>query len=274
LEEARRACRLSGTGAAHYELGELHRLRGEFPEAEEAYREASRRGRVPQPGLVRLRLAQGRTDDAVAAIQRLVEEAAAPRRQRMILPAYVDVMLEAGETQAAREGAESLSEMAEELAAPLLVAQAAAARGAVLLEEGDTRAALTELQIARTTWEKLEAPYEAARAKLLIARACRELGDHDTADVEHDGAVRILERLGATGDLSFRSPARQEQHGLTPRELEVLRLVASGATNREIGDALFISERTVERHVSHIFRKLHVSSRAGATAYAYEHGLV
>ena len=292
LEEARRACRVltdptsgSGAGAAFYERGELHRLRGELAEAEEAYREASRRGRMPQPGLALLRLAQGRTEDAASAIRRAVEEATVPRRQLKVLPAYVEVMLAAGEVDAARAGAEALTEIAEDLDAPLLLAQAASARGAVRLEEGDARTAFTELRRARIMWEGLDAPYEAARVQVLLARACRALGDRDTADVELDGAVRILERLGAEGDLARLDSARKggagsgasvaaADHGLTPRELEVLRLVASGATNRVIGEELFISERTVERHVSHIFRKLRVSSRAGATAYAYEHGLV
>jgi DNA-binding CsgD family transcriptional regulator len=293
LEEARRASRLlgdpadgSGAGAAFYEQAELHRLRGEFPEAEQAYREASRRGRTPQPGLARLRLAQGRIEDAEAAIRRVLEEAATRAQQRKVLPAFVEIMLASGDVDAARDASEKLAGIAEDLGAPLLRAQAASARGAVHLEEGNARAALFELRTARTTWEELNAPYEAARIQVLVARACRELGDVDTAEMELDGAVRIMERLGAEADLAriaSEQPASPTQgrpsavghgHGLTRRELEVLRSVASGATNRSIGEELFISERTVERHVSHIFAKLRVSSRAAATAYAYEHGLV
>jgi DNA-binding NarL/FixJ family response regulator len=292
LEEARRACRLltrpsaePGAGAAFYEQAELHRLRGEFQESEEAYREASVRGRAPQPGLALLRLAQGRIEDAEAAIRRVVEEALTPARQWKVLPAYVEIMLAAGEVDAAREAAETLTGIARELGAPLLRALAAGARGRVRLEEGDARAALSELRTAQTTWEGLDAPYEAALIQILLARACRALGDEDTASLEIDGAVRILERLGAEGDLARLraegdgTPDRSRSgpaaaHGLTPREAEVLQRLASGATNRKIGEELFISERTVERHVSHIFAKLGVSSRSAATAYAYEHDLV
>ncbi len=287
LEEARRATRIlsapgaePGAGKAFYEQAELHRLRGEFEEAEEAYREAGRRGRSPQPGLARLRLAQDRVDDAEAAIRRVVEETATPLDRADVLPAYVEIMLAAGDVEAARAATDELSELAGELDAPLLRARAAGARGALHLHDGDPGAALSELRAARATWDALEAPYEAARLQLLIARACRELGDADTAELELDGAVATLERLGASAELARVADRDRESspppdaHGLTPRELEVLRLVASGATNRAVGEELFISERTVERHVSHIFRKLGVSSRTEATAFAYEHGLV
>lgn len=290
LEEARRASRLLGgpppvpaAGAAFYAQAELHRLRGEFAEAEEAYREASRRGRTPQPGLALLRLAQGRTEDAQAAIRRVVEEAVTPAQQWKVLPAYVEITLAAGDIDAARDASEKLAGIAADLGAPLLRAQAASARGSVHLEEGDARAAVSELRTARTTWEELEAPYEAARTQVLLARAGRALGDEDTAQMELDGAIRILKRLGAEADVARitaeQAPSQERSvpgdgHGLTGRELEVLRRVASGATNRSIGEKLFISERTVERHVSHIFAKLRVSSRSAATAYAYEHGLV
>ncbi|MEX2529330.1 MAG: LuxR C-terminal-related transcriptional regulator [Gemmatimonadota bacterium] len=290
LEEARRACRIltrpsaePGAGAAFYERAELHRLRGEFPEAEDAYREASQRGRPPQPGLARLRMAQGRIDDAEAAIRRVVEEATTLAQQWKVLPAYVEIMLAAGDVDAAREGSEKLAGIADDLGAPLLLAEAAGARGAVRLAEGDAREAVSQLRAARTTWEILDAPYEAARVQVLLAHACRELGDADTAAMELEGAVAVLERLGAAADLdriasTREAPAAEERsaggHRLTPRELEVLRRLASGITNREIGEDLYISERTVERHVSHIFAKLRVSSRTAATAYAYEHGLI
>lgn len=294
LEEARRACRLltgpsaePGAGAAFYQRGELHRLRGEFAEAEEAYREASVRGRTPQPGLALLRLAQGRIGDAEAAVRRVVEEAATPARQWRVLPACVEIMLAAGDIDAAREAAAALTGLARDLEAPLLLALAAGARGAVRLEEGEPGAAVSELRTAQATWEALDAPYEAARVRILLARACRALGDGDTAGIELEGAVRTLERLGAEADLArlraegenvsvhaHPGTATAHEHGLTPREAEVLQRLASGATNRRIGEELFISERTVERHVSHIFAKLGVSSRAAATAYAYEHHLV
>jgi DNA-binding CsgD family transcriptional regulator len=291
LEEARRAGRLLSrpsagrvAGAAFYEQAELYRLRGELEHAEEAYREASRRGRTPQPGLALLRLAQGRTGDAEAAIRSVVEEAATPARQSKVLAAFVEITLAAQDVASAASAAAKLSAIARKLNAPLLLAQAATARGAVCLAQGDARAALSELRTARRTWDELDAPYEAARVQLLHARALRELGDEDTARMELDGAVQVLERLGAGADLARIAAAQQDirsetpgppsDHGLTRRELEVLRRVASGATNRAIGKELFISERTVERHVSSILAKLRVSSRAAATAYAYQVGLV
>lgn len=292
LEEARRAGRLltrppadTGAGAAFYEQAELHRLSGRLEESEEAYREASGRGRTPQPGLALLRLAQGRIDDAASAIRRVVEEAATPSEQARVLPAFAEIMLAAGDVDAAGQAAHTLARIAGDLDAPLLHARAAMARGSILLAEGDAGAALPELRAARTTWEALGAPYEIARVQLLVSRACRELGDHDTADVEMEAATRTLERLGARPDLARfasaggesgagRRAAAGDDHGLTPREMEVLLHLASGATNRAIGEELSISERTVERHVSHIFQKLQVPSRSAATAYAYEHGLV
>lgn len=280
LDEARRASQLltqpdaePGAGAAYYEQGELHRLRGEFREAEEAYREASEWGHTPQPGLALLRMAQGRMRDATTAIRRLASEAASPARQSSVLPACVEIMLSANDVDAAREAADALASAAKVRDVPLLQAQAAAARGAVCLAEGNLEEAMAELRAARAKWDELDAPYEAARVQEHLARALHEVGDADTARIELEGAVRIFERLGAHADLA-RIAAEQRSDVLTPRELEVLRLVAAGATNRAIGEALFISERTVERHVSHILAKLGVPTRAAATAYAYERGFV
>jgi DNA-binding NarL/FixJ family response regulator len=286
MEEARRACELlseppgePAAGAAFYQRAELHRLRGEFDEAEEAYREASKWGRKPQPGLALLRLAQGRVDAAEAAIRRVVAEADDHLTRARALPAHVEIMLAAGDVPAARTAADELSEIAADLDAPLLGAIAAQARGAVQLADGDARAALDALRAASRAWEELEAPYSAARARVLIGLAYRELGDEDTGEMELDAARSVFQRLGAKPDLArldalARSPSPGDTHRLTPRELEVLGLVAAGATNRAIGEKLHISERTVERHVSNIFTKLGVSSRAAATAYAYENDLV
>jgi DNA-binding CsgD family transcriptional regulator len=286
IEEAERACAwLSGppgrpaAGAAFYQRAELHRVRGEFAEAEKAYGEASKRGRSPQPGLAQLRLAQGRLDAAQAAICRVVEEARERRTRSRVLPAYVEVMLAADDVEAARTAADELAAIAADLGAPLLHAVADCSRGAVLLAAGDPGTALDSLRQAWTTWREIEAPYEAARVRVLIGLACRQLGDDDTAAMELDAARWAFEQVGAHPDrarvdaLTHGVPSR-ETHGLTPRELEVLRRVAGGATNKAIAAELFISGRTVERHVSNIFTKLGVSSRAAATAYAYEHRLV
>jgi ATP/maltotriose-dependent transcriptional regulator MalT len=286
LDEAQRAReRLSrapghpAVGTAVYRLAELHRLRGEFAEAEEAYREANRWGYPPQPGLALLRLAQGRVDAAAAAIRGALDEARDLMNRSRLLPAQVEIMLAARDVQAARDAADELSRLADNLDAPILRASATRAHGAVLLAEGDVRVALETLRRAWTAWQNLEAPYEAARVRLLVGLASRALGDEDTAEMEVDAARWVFQQLGALADVAVvdampRRPAADEGSALTPRELQVLRLVAAGKTNRSIAADLFLSEKTVARHVSNIFSKLGLSSRAAATAYAYEHHLV
>jgi ATP/maltotriose-dependent transcriptional regulator MalT len=266
-------------GAAFYQQGELHRLRGEFAQAEEAYRQASRWGREPQPGLARLRLVQGQIDPAAAAIRRVVDGAEERVVRSRLLPALVEIMFAAGDVQSARAAADELSEMADDFDAPLLRALATHAQGTVLLLEGDARAALGALRNAWAAWQELAVPYEAARARVLIGLACRQLGDEEGAQMELDAARWAFEQLGAVPELArahalTRQVAAKPASGLTPREVDVLRLVATGKTNRSIAADLFLSEKTVARHVSNIFTKLGVSSRAAATAHAYEHKLV
>jgi DNA-binding CsgD family transcriptional regulator len=285
LEEVRRVCdrlpQSSGqpwVGAAFYQQGELHRLRGESAKAEEAYRQASRWGRVPEPGLALLRLVQGQGEIAAAAIRRAVDEARDHLTRSRLLPAHVEIMLAAGDVQAARVAADELTAMAAALAAPLLHATSAHATGAVLIAEGDARAGLFPLRRAWSAWQDLDAPYEAARVRVLIGLACRALGDEDSAQMELDAARWVFRQLGAAPDLArveaLTRKALAPAGGLTAREVEVLRLVAAGKTNRAIAADLFLSEKTVARHLSNIFAKLGVSSRAAATAYAFAHDLV
>jgi DNA-binding NarL/FixJ family response regulator len=281
--EAQRACeRLSGqpaVGMALYQQAELHRLRGEFGQAEEGFRQASEAGHSPHPGLAQLRLAQGQVEAALAAIRLAADEAQDRVTQARLLPALAEIALAAGDVPAARDAAHELSEIAAAFNAPLLHAISAQATGAVLLAQGESRAALHALRPAWKAWQELEAPYEAARVRALIAQACRELGDKDTAAMEFEAARRALQQLGAQPELArverlSRPAASKAGGGLTAREVEVLRLVAAGKTNRAIADQLVISEKTVARHVSNIFTKLGISSRSGATAYAYQHDLV
>jgi DNA-binding CsgD family transcriptional regulator len=286
MEEAQRASErfLKGpdhpaAGAAFYQQAELHRLRGEFAKAEDAYRQASRWGREPQPGLARLRLAQGQVDTAQAAIRRVVDEASDRAMRANLLAGYVEIMLAAGDVAAARAAADELSAIAGDLGAPLLGAMAAHAQGAVLQGEGDLPAALAALRRAWMAWQELEVPYEAARVRVLVGLACRELGDQEGAELELDAARRVFQQLGAAPDLArvqalSQIRAAKKAGGLTAREVQLLRLVAAGKTNRAIAAELVLSERTVDRHVSNIFTKLGVSSRAAATAYAYEHQLI
>ena len=268
------------SGAAFYQCGELHRLRGRVAEAEEAYRGASRYGRRPQPGLALLRLAQGQAEAAAAAIRLAVDETPDGPLRARLLAAHAEIMLATGDVAAARTAAEALSALADDLDAPVLNAMAAQARGAVLSAEGDGRAALDALRQAWTIWQEIAAPYEAARVRVEIGRICGTLGDRDAAEMEFDAARAVFAQLGAVPDLARVDALGRDgsstpvAHPLSGRELEVLRLVAAGKSNRTIADELFISERTVERHMSNIFAKLDVSSRAAATAYAYEHRLV
>jgi DNA-binding NarL/FixJ family response regulator len=196
-----------------------------------------------------------------------------------VLAAYVEIMLAANDVRAARAAADELMEIAGELDAPLLRAVAAQAAGAALLAEGDSRGALAELRHASAVWQEIEAPYEAARARVLIGLACRELGDTDAAELELDAARSVFRQLGAAPDVArvealSRKGAARAAGGLTAREVEVLRLVAAGHTNRKIATALVISDHTVRRHLQNIFDKIGVSSRAAATAFAFQHDLI
>ncbi|MBW3562605.1 MAG: LuxR C-terminal-related transcriptional regulator [Actinobacteria bacterium] len=287
MEEADRACAHLARppndpvmGMARYQQAELLRLQGDFPGAEEAYRLANEWGHAVQPGLALLRLAQGRVDDAESAIRRVVEESGEDRVVRSrVLAAFVEIVLAADDQDAAREATSELEELAADLDAPYLHAVAASARGAVMLADGDANGAREVLRDAWFVWRQLDAPYEAARVRLMMAEACRDLGDRDTADMELDAARRTFEQLGAAPDLARVAeldpgPGPAAPGGLTPREVEVLQLVATGATNREIAGTLVISEKTVARHLSNMFTKLDVPSRAAATAWAYENGVV
>lgn len=259
-------------GAALYQQGELHRLLGEFDRAEACYRDASAAGRDPQPGLALLRLRQGRVGDAVQAIDRAVSEARDPVSRSPLFAAYVEIMLSADRVIDAEKVASELTVVAASLGSPLLGAVARRAVGWVRLAEKDARGALADLRRASDGFRDIEAPYEVACTALLIGTARTALGDTEGAEFEFEAARATFERLGARPDLS-RLPARAAA-GLTAREVQVLRLVAQGATNRAIGSALGLSERTIDRHVSNIFTKLGVSSRAAATALAYRSNLI
>jgi DNA-binding CsgD family transcriptional regulator len=266
-------------GKAYYRQGEIHRLRGERSAAEESYREASRRGYEPQPGLALLRLAEGKGDAASSAIRRVLDEASQPRARAALLPAYVEIMLAGGGVEEARSASGELETISGAHRSDMLRAVSAQARGELALAEGDPQKALLALREAWHAWQELEAPYEAARVRVLVGMGCRAAGDEDTASWEFDAARGAFDRLGAGPDVArvdslSASPQAAAAHGLTQRELQVLRLVARGGTNRSIAAELVLSERTIDRHVSNIFAKLLVSSRSAATAYAYEHDLV
>jgi DNA-binding CsgD family transcriptional regulator/tetratricopeptide (TPR) repeat protein len=283
IEVARRACARSqgidqrATAAAYYQQAEVHRLKGEFAAAEEAYRNASQSGRDPQPGFALLRYAQGRIAAATAAIRSAVGTTTDQLKRMGLLPAYVEIMLAAGEVENARNACRELEDLARSVDTGVPDAMAAQARGAVELAEGDARAAIGSLRQALDVWQRIEAPYAVARVRELIALACRALGDEDGASLEIGAARSIFDRLGAAPDLGridSLTKGASNPHPLTPRELQVLRLVSVGKTNATIAAELFLSERTIERHLSNIFTKLDLSTRTAATAWAYEHGLI
>lgn len=267
-------------GMARYQRAELHRLRGEHPLAETSYGEAIALGHDPHPGLALLWLAQGRAEAAAAAMRCAVEGSSAgvlgelrsPRPRALLLDAQVEIMLATGDVEAARAASEELEAAADVAGTGAVRAMAARARGAVALDEGRHAAALQALTDARARWTQLSAPYELARTRLLLARALRTLGDNGTAALEESAAERVFAAIATAGDLG--RPTAGPPARLTPRELDVVRLVAAGHSNREIAERLFISDKTVARHLHNAFTKLGLPNRAAATAYAYEHHLV
>ena len=287
LVEARRAGERLAAGFnqaaaadALYRQAELHRVRGELADAERAYREASRLGHEAQPGLALLRLCQGRGEAAAATVHRVLGEATVPHKRVGLLAAAVEVFLAVDEVRTADGACAELEGLTAAFGSELLRGVAWHARGAVELARGEPAGALASLRRAIETWHELRAPYEEARSRELVGLASRALGDDDTAALELAAARACYEELGAAHDLRRLGRAGGDArtastaHGLSARELEVLRLVAAGGTNKAIADELVLSARTVDRHVSNIFAKLRVSSRAAATAYAYEHDLV
>jgi DNA-binding CsgD family transcriptional regulator len=272
------------TGGAFYQLAEIHRLHGDVADAERAYRQAGEYGWKLQPGVALLRLAQGRVDAATTAIRRGLAEATdrpiyrVPGRELtrlQLLPAYVEIMVAAGDLAAAAEGADELAAIAARHPAPALHARSALAGGAVLLAEGGPDRALPALRRAHRLWHELRVPYDAARARVLLGQACRGMGDDDGAAQEWAAARRVFQQLGARPDVTrvdALSGARPGgDAGLSPREVEVLGLIAAGRSNRSIAGELVLSERTVHRHVSNILAKLGVDSRTAAAAYAHDH---
>jgi DNA-binding CsgD family transcriptional regulator len=278
LEEARRACdRLAGhpaAGEAFYQLAEVHRLRGNHRQAEDAYRQASRWIPNPQPGLALLWLASGRLDAAAAAIHRALGETIRPATRAKLLAAAVEIAIAAGDLAAARPAADELRRIADQLGTPLARAMNLHAQGSTLVAENDAAAALTVLRQAWAAWQSVDVPYESARVRVQMGLACQALGDLDSAEMEFDAARWIFEQLGAGHEVDRTvDPTGSAAGPLTPREREVLQLVATGRTNRAIAADLFLSEKTVARHLSNIFTKLGVTSRTAASAYAYRHGL-
>jgi ATP/maltotriose-dependent transcriptional regulator MalT len=281
--EATRACRELtfqplAAGRAFYEAGEVRRRMGDLAGAGEAFARAHELGFEPQPGLALLRLAQGRPDAAMAALRLALGGDAAGRLGRArLLAAQVEVALAADDLDAARAASGELATIARDFGTPALDAEAAMADGSLRLAESDLPGALARLRHASATWQELRLPFETARARLRYGAALRTAGDADGALLELRAALAAFQRLGAAGEAAGAAELLGEQgelpNGLTGREAEVLRLVATGRSNRDIAAELVLSEHTVARHLQNIFAKLGVSSRAAATAFAFEHDL-
>jgi DNA-binding CsgD family transcriptional regulator len=264
-------------GLARYQEGELSRLRGELQAAADAYRAASRAGYEPMPGLALLELQRGDAVSAAVSIRRALREARQPFQRPGLLAAAVEILVAVGDVAGATEAAAELRSIADLSGSEVLGAMAAQATGTALLVSGRTSDAMVQLRAARATWQRLAMPYETARCAVLVGRGCAASGDGASAALEFGNARAVFESLGAEPDLrqACRLAAGHADGGpLSPRELEVLRLVAEGRTSGDIASSLRISRHTVRRHLENTFAKLGVRTRAAAVAYAYEHDLL
>ena len=283
---------LLATYGGFYEQGEIHRLRGDFDAAEASYRHALETGFPPHPGLALLRLAQGKPNQAQSLLRQAMD-GADPTHRRQMLAARVEIELAAGDARAARAAMEELASLCASIDMPLLHALAEQSEASVLFHEGDLQAALVPLRRAWSRWLSLDAPFKRPAAGPM-ARLCAALGDEESARLEREAARAVFYELGAAPALSeleqsvpIAPDARTaptpttgndalhaaDAGPLTARETEVVQLVSAGLSNRNIATELFISEKTVARHLSNIFTKLGLTSRAAVTAYAYQHGL-
>jgi DNA-binding CsgD family transcriptional regulator len=264
-------------GLACYHEGELHRLRGDVDAAAVAYQQASQAGYEPMPGWALLELQRGDAASAAVGIRRALVEAGQPFQRPALLAAAVEIHVAARDAAAADEAAAELSSIAQQSSSPVLGAMAAQATGAALLAAGRAADAMTHLRAASAVWRRLDLPYEAARTAELVGRGCAALGDTTSAALQFQNAGHTFESLGAWPDLQrvrALGDERAARGALSPRELEVLRLVAEGKTTREIAGTLTISPHTVRRHLENTFAKLAVNTRAAAVAHAYEHDLL
>ncbi len=278
---AERLLRGPPAGDAAYQLGEVHRLMGHLDDAAQHFRRANSLGRRPEPGLSRLRIAQGRADAAVTSLRRLCAEPCTPEDASELLDVLVDAQLAMGAVDAAYACAEELRRVAAGIDTPLVRGLAQRASAVTLLAADRPDAALDAANGCLRAWAALALPHACAQVRVLVGRCLRALGDEPSAELEFDAARECFERLGAAPDLAAverlaadGAPVGQRPGGLTEREVEVVRLVAAGHTNRLIARELGLSAKTVARHLSNIYTKLGVTSRAATTAYAYDHQLL
>jgi ATP/maltotriose-dependent transcriptional regulator MalT len=279
--EAERACaelrgsHVGNSAAAFAEVGEIRRRLGDLDGADEAFAMARQLCGQPCGGLALLRLAQGRVDAARSIVDGCLQGATSMLARARLLPVCVHVAVAAADFDGARDALAELERIDSVYGIPYLRATVLSTRGRLQLAQGDSAATET-LQRAVETWQALDIPYEIATARTLQGQALRAAGNGSAAADCFAAAVELFNRIGARLDarrvLVDRKPARPA--GLTEREVQVLRLVAAGLTNNEIAGELQLSAKTVSRHLSNIFTKIGVTSRAGATAFAFENELV
>ncbi|MDW4550289.1 LuxR C-terminal-related transcriptional regulator [Defluviimonas sp. D31] len=260
-------------GPAHYQQGELHRLRGAYDAADESYRKASALGFDPQPGLALMRLRQGSGQSAAAAIRRALAATDAPTERMRLLGAAVEIALGLKKLDEARAFCEEMQALAETYPSDAVAASLAEMQGDLAAQDDLPEQAVKFYARSTGLWRNLACPYRLARVRLRSARACGALGDVDGAMAEARAAGTAFASLGAEperqdADALIRELAHGEASILTRRQTEVLHLVTKGLTNREIAGQLGLSERTVDRHVSDILTRIDAPTRAAASAWA------
>lgn len=281
-EEARRACtelassHIGNSAAAYAEVGDICRRLGELDRAEAAFAAAQEITGGPCGAMALLRLAQGRTAQALTIATGCLRDTTNPLARAAMLPILIHVAVAADELDTARDAVVELEGIAASFDTALLHATAQSARGRVALAEHDSTSACMALRDALDRWQALGIPYEIATTRVLLGQALRETGDETAAVESFAAAATMFDEIGARLDAQELAGDHRPAlpGGLTEREAEVLRLIAAGMTNNEIAGSLYLSAKTVSRHVSNIFTKIGVTSRAAATAFAFEHGLI
>jgi DNA-binding NarL/FixJ family response regulator len=268
---------LPNAAAAWAEIGDIRRRLGDVEGAADAFAAADRLCPQPRAAFALLQLAQGDLGAATTVVSEALEAASWNRLARAkVLPALAQVAIAAGDLTTAAGAVDELDAIAGEFDSAGLRAAAASARGRLQLATSPADAAST-LRSAVAQWTDLGVPYEIATARMLLGEACRLSGDSAGSAASFGLARQLFDDLGVRVDTQSSNLRRQVPalpQGLTEREAEVLRLVAAGHTNKEVAAVLHLSTKTVARHVSNIFTKIGVSTRAAATAFAFEQGIV
>ena len=278
---------MSGEGLVR--LGELRRRQGKLDEAMALF---ERSGSHPLASLGRASVVFDRGDfrsSADLAERHLRRLPATNRTERAAaLELMVRACLEEGRTDEATQAVAELDAIASEAQTGPLRALASLAAGLVAARSGNPRSARKSLEDAVDLFKESGTPFETGRARLELARVLEALGRREAAVEEAERAIEGLTPLGASLEVgrgraflaalapptTAPSPAADARKGLTPREIEILRLISAGLNNQAIAERLFISEHTVHRHVANTLTKLDVSSRSAAVAQAGRLGLL